>query len=70
MAKKKVHLKNWKDKGKRVKLIYPHFDSFYVSKEDFNCAFGCIVSGEKTEIKRDFAIKRQFNPFKRLFSKQ
>lgn len=70
MAKKKVHLKNWKDKGNRVKLIYPHFDSFYVSKEDFNRAFGCIVSGEKTEIKRDFAVKRQFNPFKLLFSKQ
>ena len=26
-----------------------------ISKEDFDRAFGCIVSGEKDEIKRDFA---------------
>lgn len=53
---KKVHLKKWKDKGKTVKLIYPRMRSFYISKEDFNRAFGCIVSGEMSEIKRDFAL--------------
>ncbi len=53
---KKAHLKKWKDKGKTVKLIYPHMRSFYVSKEDFNRAFGCIVSGEMSEIKKDFAL--------------
>ncbi len=56
---KKVHLKKWKDKGSKVKLIYPRMRSFYVSKEDFNRAFGCIVSGEMSEIKRDFALSSQ-----------
>lgn len=53
---KQIHLKDWKDKGDKVKLIYPKRRSFYVSKEDFNRAFGCIVSGERSEIKRDFKL--------------
>ena len=59
MAKKRVHLKKWKIKDNKVKLSYGFLSYFYVSKEDFDRAFGCIVSGEKDEIKRDFALNRK-----------
>ena len=47
---KKVHLKKWKIKGDKVKLTYGFLSSFYVSKKDFDRAFGPIVSGERDEI--------------------
>lgn len=53
---KKVHLKKWKIKGDKVKLTYGFLSSFYVSKKDFDRAFGPIVSGERSEIKRDFKL--------------
>lgn len=56
---KKVHLKKWKIKGDKVKLTYGFLSSFYVSKKDFDRAFGPIVSGERDEIKRDFALNRK-----------
>lgn len=54
----KVHLAEWKDEGEKIKLIYKDGDSFYISREDFNRAFGCIVSGEKEEIRRDFSLTK------------
>lgn len=57
--KKRVHLKKWKIKGNKVKLTYGFLSYFYVSKVDFDRAFGCIVSGERDEIKRDFALNRK-----------
>lgn len=56
---KKVHLKKWKIKGDKVKPIYGFLSSFYVSKKDFDRAFGPIVSGQKDEIKRDFSLSRK-----------
>lgn len=53
---KRIFLDDWQDEGERVKLIYKDGDCFYVSKDDFNRAFGCIVSGEKEDIARDFAL--------------
>ena len=53
---KKVHLKTWKIKRDKVKLTYGFLSSFYVSKKDFDRAFGPIVSGERSEIKRDFKL--------------
>ena len=53
---KQVHLIDWKPKGNMIKLIYPKRRSFYVSQEDFNRAFGPIVSGNMAEIKRDFKL--------------
>ena len=53
---KKVHLKKRKIKGDKVKLTYGFLSSFYVSKKDFDRAFGPIVSGERSEIKRDFKL--------------
>ena len=46
----------WVD-GDRVKLVYSDEDIVYVKKVDFDRAFGAIVSAEKHEIVRDFAIK-------------
>ncbi len=55
---KKVHLKKYKVKGKKVKLIYQNGTSLIVRKTDFDRAFQCMVSCPKSEIKRDFAIPR------------
>lgn len=55
---KKVHLKKYKIKGKKVKLIYRNGTSLFVRKVDFDRAFQCMVSCTKSEIKRDFAISR------------
>lgn len=53
----KVYLKEWKREGDRVRLIYQDGSELFVRYEDFNRAFGCIVSAEKSAIQRDFAIK-------------
>lgn len=52
----KVFLKEWKREGDRVRLIYQDGTELFVRYEDFNRAFGCIVSTEKRAIQRDFAI--------------
>lgn len=41
--------------GKTVKLTYED-DVLFVKKDDFNRAFGCIVSATKDIVKRDFAV--------------
>lgn len=53
---KKVHLKKWKIRGDKVKLTYGFLSSFYVSKKDFDRAFGPIVSEDMSDVKRDFKI--------------
>ena len=53
---KTVHLKNWSEAGNKIRLSYEDGTEFYVSRNDFNRAFGCIISGAKDDIKRDFAI--------------
>ena len=45
MAKRYI-LKKWKDKGSKVKLIYPRMRSFYVSKEDLTVPLD-VLSAEK-----------------------
>lgn len=46
----------WSAEKDRVKLVYEDNTTVYVSKEDFNRAFGCIISLSKDEVIRDFAI--------------
>lgn len=52
----KVYLKEWTKEGDRVRLLYRDGMVAYVNADDFNRAFGCIVSGEKENIVRDFAV--------------
>lgn len=56
---KKVHLKKWKIKGNKVKLIYSDWTRLFVKKVDFDRAFQCMVSCPKSDIKRDFAISKR-----------
>ena len=57
--KDKVYLKEWIDEGDKIKFVYEDGDSFYVSRVDFNRAFGCLISGEKDEIKEGYDINRK-----------
>lgn len=52
----KIHLKDTEVMGKRVKLIYQDDSELFVSKTDYDRAFGCIISAPKADIERDFAI--------------
>ena len=54
---KRIDLKDWKPMGDLVKLIYTDNDEFYIKKEDFNRAFGPIVSGNKADIKKEYKVK-------------
>lgn len=56
---KDVCLKNWNYAGEKVRLAYDDGSEVFVSKADFNRAFGCIVSAPKSAIVRDFAINRK-----------
>ena len=53
----KVYLMAWKHEEDRFSLIYLDGSELFVRYEDFNRAFGCIVSAEKADVQRDFAIK-------------
>ena len=51
-----IYLKDWEIEGEVVKLIYDDNTEFFVSKNDFDRAFQCMVSCHKSDIKRDFEI--------------
>lgn len=53
---KDTFLKNWNYAGEKVRLVYDDGSEVFVSKTDFDRAFGCIVSAPKSAIARDFAI--------------
>lgn len=57
MGNNRIYLTDWSIDGDRVKLVYSDEDIVYVKMVDFDRAFGAIVSAEKNEIVRDFAIK-------------
>lgn len=57
MGNNRIYLADWDYDGDRVKLLYSDDDIIYVTRTDFDRAFGAIVSAEKHEIVRDFAIK-------------
>lgn len=52
----KIFLKDWKKENEdRIKLIYSDDEVVYVSKKDFDRAFGTIISGDKDTIKKDYS---------------
>lgn len=53
----KIGLAYWHYVGEYVELIYTDDKRLYVTRKDFDRAFGTIVSAEKSVVLRDFAIK-------------
>lgn len=52
-----IHLKMWKAEGEdKIRLTYEDGTELFVKKSDFDRAFGAIISAEKSDIERDFAI--------------
>lgn len=52
------HLYSWQIvEGRRVRLEYEDGKVLFVTKEDFDRAFGCIIALTYDEAKRDFAIE-------------
>lgn len=52
-----IYLKKWNYAGDRVRLIYDDNSVLYVTKKDFDRAFGCIIALTKEEAEENFAIK-------------
>ena len=50
-------LNRWHVEGETVRLEYSDDTTVYVSKIDFDRAFGCIVSASKEDVVRDFAVQ-------------
>ena len=56
----KVYLKEWEIiDNDTVKLTYHDGDIVFVRKKKFDEAFGPIITSEKYEVIRDFAIDKQ-----------
>ena len=53
----KAVLSRWEVEGSTVKLDYSDGTILYVSKSDFDRAFGCIISASKEDVVRDFAVQ-------------
>lgn len=51
-----IYLKDAEIMGDKVKLIYQDDSELFVSKKDYDRAFGPIISSPKADIERDFAI--------------
>ena len=59
IANKPIYLKTWNYDGDKVKLVYEDNDIVYVSKVDFDRAFGTIVSASKVDILRDYVLRKE-----------
>lgn len=55
--KGKVSLASWRYAGDKVRLLYEDGSIVFVSKEDFDRAFGAIISASKEDVVNDFAIE-------------
>ena len=53
---KDIFLKEWSYAGENIRLVYEDGSELFVSKVDFDRAFGCIVSASKSAVEKDFAI--------------
>ncbi|MDO5123086.1 MAG: hypothetical protein Q4D44_00285 [Eubacteriales bacterium] len=57
MGNNRIYLADWNYDGDRVRLVYSDEEVVFVTKVDFDRAFGAIINAEKHEVIRDFAIK-------------
>lgn len=53
-----IRITEWHIVDDKVELKYSDGDIIYVSKVDFDRAFGPIINSDKDAVKRDFAIKK------------
>ncbi|MBQ2389083.1 MAG: hypothetical protein II305_03420 [Clostridia bacterium] len=54
----RIYLKDWNYEGSdKIRLVYSDNDVVFVSRTDFDRAFGAIINADKNAIVRDFAIK-------------
>lgn len=54
----RIYLKDWNYEGSdKIRLVYSDNDVVFVSRTDFNRAFGAIINADKNAVIRDFAIK-------------
>lgn len=51
-----IRITEWHIVDDKVELKYSDGDIIYVSKVDFDRAFGPIINSDKDAVKRDFAI--------------
>lgn len=54
--KQRNYLTSWKNEGIRSKLTFLDGSILYISKSDFDRAFGCIVCLTKEEIEANYPI--------------
>lgn len=52
----KVYLEKWSYEGNRVRLDYKDGTALYMTKKDFDRAFGCIIRLTKAEADEEYAI--------------
>ena len=49
-------VKNWRIDDDFAYILYEDGDEIKISKDDFNRAFGAIISASKENVIRDFAV--------------
>ena len=59
MKNENIYLAAWEIAGNRVKLVFSDRDVVYISKADFDRAFGTIINAKKDEVIRDYAISNK-----------
>lgn len=55
--KQRNYLTKWERAGDRIKLDFLDGTILYISKADFDRAFGCIINLTKDEVEENFAIQ-------------
>lgn len=53
------YLTKWVRNGERIQLEFLDGSILYVKKQDFDRAFGCIISLTKEQVQADFAIEAE-----------
>lgn len=53
------YLTKWARNGERIQLEFLDGSILYVKKQDFDRAFGCIISLTKEQVQADFAIEAE-----------
>ena len=53
------YLTKWERNGERIRLEFLDGSILYVKKQDFDRAFGCIISLTKEQVQADFAIEAE-----------